>query len=305
MSRQLGKPRLNLAFSDMWGHDNYRFNPQLNYFLSLFQLKYDTRIVANNADLLIFSSYGQNYKNITAKKKLYFSNEIIGDINRPIQDYDAQIGAVRFAEPSRFVFFPHFVIYINWFNEPMFLRMRSPSCLLTLEQVNYSQFRTKSTRANYFCTIYSNPVEGRVETIKYLSRHFKFDNHGRLLNNTGGPLGGTEYEKLVVLSSYKFSLASENIISPHYVSEKLLHCMATGTVPVYLGSDLFKSYFNEKAVLDAKKFENRELVEKIGEIANDERFYRDFLDVEKLNMNAVLQFSPLLILSKLEQAVSL
>ena len=37
------KPALNLAFSDMWGFEDYQFNPHDNYFTDLLGTKFNIK----------------------------------------------------------------------------------------------------------------------------------------------------------------------------------------------------------------------------------------------------------------------
>ena len=51
------------------------------------------------------------------------------------------------------------------------------------------------------------------------------------------------------LSPYRFSIVIENTQNPYYFSEKLLDCMALGTIPIYHGATEIGSFFNEKGII--------------------------------------------------------
>lgn len=51
------------------------------------------------------------------------------------------------------------------------------------------------------------------------------------------------------LNDYMFSVAVENTEYSHCISEKILDCFATGTIPVYLGSPSINNFFNEDGII--------------------------------------------------------
>lgn len=60
------------------------------------------------------------------------------------------------------------------------------------------------------------------------------------------------------LSPYRFSIVIENTQNPYYFSEKLLDCMALGTIPLYYGATDIGSFFNEKGILTFTDLESLE-----------------------------------------------
>ena len=65
------KNKLKLAFSDMWGFEDYQFNPEDNYFTDLLGLRFDIELNQKNPDLLIYSVFGSTYQNYSCKKILF------------------------------------------------------------------------------------------------------------------------------------------------------------------------------------------------------------------------------------------
>ena len=59
----------------------------------------------------------------------------------------------------------------------------------------------------------------------------------------GSPTGFIE-NKITALKSYMFHFVIENVISPHYFTEKLIDCLLTGCVPIYYGAPNIGKYFN-------------------------------------------------------------
>ena len=82
------KPKLRIWFTDMWGYENYLFNPRDNYFYHLLAQKYDLILDDSRPSLLIYSCFGLAHKNYDCKKIL-FSGENIPNPNPLIKiNYD-------------------------------------------------------------------------------------------------------------------------------------------------------------------------------------------------------------------------
>ncbi len=125
----------------------------------------------------------------------------------------------------------------------------------------------------------------RVEAAKWFYDHSKipFDVYGRPpfkeLPNYRGELIPYE-EKFHVLSQYKYSLCFENIYdlvwSKGYISEKILHCIMCGTVPIYWGCSNIEKYIPNDCFIDFRRVKNyAELDRYLQEITDAE--YRSYL----------------------------
>jgi GT2 family glycosyltransferase len=103
----------------------------------------------------------------------------------------------------------------------------------------------------------------RVEAAHWFHNHSKipFDVYGRppfsQLQNYRGELATSE-QKYSTLSRYRYSLCFENIYhlvwSQGYVSEKILHCLMCGTVPIYLGCSNIENYVPLDCFIDFRRF---------------------------------------------------
>ena len=63
------------------------------------------------------------------------------------------------------------------------------------------------------------------------------------------------HEKLDVLAQYRFTIAAENFRgSLDYISEKIIHPLLVGCVPVYLGDENITSVVPPAAFIDARRF---------------------------------------------------
>lgn len=80
-------------------------------------------------------------------------------------------------------------------------------------------------------------------------------------NNSGidffgwGSPNGHIQDKIVALKDYMFHITIENIIAPHYFTEKLIDCLVTGCVPIYYGASNIDKYFNIDGFITFSSFE--------------------------------------------------
>lgn len=81
-------------------------------------------------------------------------------------------------------------------------------------------------------------------------------------------------------SQYRCILCLENSRDEGYVTEKITHGMAAGTVSIYWGAPNVEDYFNPARFIHIKEYEGPEMVEAIQKIArcmNDDAFYESML----------------------------
>lgn len=62
-------------------------------------------------------------------------------------------------------------------------------------------------------------------------------------------------DKIVALKDYMFHITIENIIAPHYFTEKIIDCLVTGCVPIYYGAPNIDKYFNVDGFIIFSSFE--------------------------------------------------
>jgi len=58
------------------------------------------------------------------------------------------------------------------------------------------------------------------------------------------------------LRDYRYSIVVENFIDERYLTEKVLNCFATGTVPIYLGARQLHQYFNPDGFLTFRNWDD-------------------------------------------------
>lgn len=61
--------------------------------------------------------------------------------------------------------------------------------------------------------------------------------------------GGPRAELSDVLQDHKYCIVVENFIDDYYFTEKLLDCLASMTVPIYIGATKISRFFNEHGII--------------------------------------------------------
>jgi len=108
------------------------------------------------------------------------------------------------------------------------------------------------------------------------------------------------HDKSEALNHYMFSVVLENAQYDDYFTEKLTDCFATGTVPVYLGSDNIGNYFNTDGMIIVPKD-----IEGINSIVNSltPEMYYSRMDAIKDNFERVqkLQMADEMLIEKIKE----
>lgn len=282
---------LKVAFSDFWGD----FDPEDNFFYHCLKMRYDVKAhYDEDADLVIFSTFGDNHKKYKCKK-IHFTGE---PIKAPEDTYDYAFG---FAEDAKTYRLPLWVLYINWFNAPYpSLSGSSPHFLIQPQ----SLFTPRTSVANRFCSfVFNNPTAERVRFLDQLNRYRSVD-CGGTLGNTSLPLRGDEHTKLRFLRDRKFSIAFESKDQTGYVTEKLLHALIAPSVPIYWGTDMVSQDFNPASFIDARGQSLDALSDYVAYVDNCDQTYNAYMNASifrdnKINTNLL----PYAIAQKLQEII--
>jgi hypothetical protein len=106
-----------------------------------------------------------------------------------------------------------------------------------------------------------------MHALTALSKVGKVDVYGGIARNTPR---NSAIEKFKIAQDYKFVFAFENDLFPGYVTEKAPEAWATGSIPLYWGFDIRKS-FNSAAMLNLMDFPNLDsYVEAVAEVEKSE-----------------------------------
>lgn len=282
---------LKIYFCDFWKGFNYH-----NYFYEICKLAFGEVIVSkHNPDIIFYSVFGGEHLKYNCKK-IFYSGETISSKN--------YILSLTFNEDGEHnIRLPLWVIYLNWFKTPYSLQ-NNPAYLIPIEDILQKKHIKKEKFCNIIC---NNDTFPRKDFFNLLSNYRKVDSLGSLSNNTGKILGGNEKHKIEAQKDYKFTLAFENKIYDGYVTEKILHAFASGTVPVYYGTDCAKKDFNPKAFIHANDFSSlQELAEYIKEVDMSDDLYNKYISEPYFMNNCMPQeFVPETVSRKIKEKMKI
>ena len=137
----------------------------------------------------------------------------------------------------------------------------------------------------YFCDfIYSHETheKKRSHYFNLLSTYKRVESVGTFLNNQ--PNNKTvhyynnDYSKFEFQSKCKFSLCIQTIDLDWFINEKIVHCIACNTIPIFYGTDKVAEIFNKKRFIDVRDFNSdSDLLERIKQIDNDDELYKQII----------------------------
>ncbi|GAM29110.1 hypothetical protein SAMD00019534_122860 [Acytostelium subglobosum LB1] len=137
----------------------------------------------------------------------------------------------------------------------------------------------------------------RVEFMRRVMSKIHVDSYGSCIHNANMPPGGDRgghdiFEaKIKVIKKYKFYFALENSNCPHYITEKVLHCLFNGVVPVYLGHETTLQYMPPGSYIYAKDFNStQDLVDRLNYLDHNDTEYRKYFAWRE-DINVVKQWS--------------
>lgn len=280
--------KLKINFVDFWPN----FNKTDNYFFHLLKLQYDVVIDEQDPDLLFFSvDYSKSkkrdqYTNKRCKKIFYTGENVRPNLYFPgsIEYQNYSVGKADYAftfdvspDPRNFRL-PLWVLFINWFGLKNPSDTRDPSYLIPLQNL--------VTRKNFahskFCNfVFSNTSGERVSILEELQKYKNIDCAGSLRNNMNWfvPGRGDQEHKVNFLKDYKFTIAAENSSTLGYTTEKMIHPLSVGSVPIYWGSDGDVKDFNPKCFVNVSDFKNlKELRDYIEFLDKNDKAHREILE---------------------------
>lgn len=293
--------KIKLGFSDMWGYEQYQFNPYNNYFTDLFSQKYEVEI-SDNPDVLIYSVFGNDFERYSCKK-IFFNGEN-NNQGALINHYNAaDIVLSHLDENDKNILLPLWVLFVNWFGKPQPLSLPSnPTYLVSLQSIQADRERFIGKRK--FCAfINNNPIPDRIELFNELRLIDQVDSYGSIFNNVGKALRGSEKDKVKTLRDYKFTIAFENSYHSGYNTEKIIHPFAAGCVPIYKGGERVFDYFNEGSFLYCARNESStEFVNRVFDILVDEDKWAKMVLSPPLKINRIMEdFAPQTVFEKIEK----
>lgn len=278
--------QISIDFRNMWGgffgHDNIVTNT--------LSLEYDVVVDAQNPDIVICQVTPQSHgapppeqliqDRIGKSKIIYWLVESIDRTGEP--DYsqcDFSFSSCCF-DDERNVRIPLWAMYVNWFGgrEDSYVEGRNQAFLVSPDKLLKPQIHTPKKK---FCCVLTNNDMGLRKDIYPRFINFGVENgllvesRGRYLTNMS-PIGDDERHKLEYIDDFKFNLCYDNGEADGWVTEKLIHPIYQGVIPIYWGCPSVGREFNENRFIHARDFECAEqLFDTILEVWNSEKRFQE------------------------------
>lgn len=222
----------------------------------------------NEADILVYSSFGQRHRRFNGKKILFSGENILPNYH----ETDFSISSCYQPNEPRHLRLPQYIHYVD-----------NPENLVKTPAWNPHQIlKDKSQFCNF---IVSNPRgPERNHFFKMLNRRKRVDSGGRCFNS----MDMLVYDKLSFIKKYKFTLAFENSQWPGYTTEKLVEPMLAQSLPIYWGNPEVARDFNPRSFINISDFPNLEAaVDYILKVDADDELYLSYLKQPWFNDNRI------------------
>lgn len=243
-----------------------------------------------DCDTLIYSGFGKDNKKYPDKFRIFFTGE---NIRPPVTDahfcVSFDFDACNYGNPTSTNYrLPLWWAAIDW------LRVQTDKSKPWHVQPEYLDQPTEFTmepKTKFCAAVFHKQSAYRMETLAAFEKQYKQIEAYGPPHPLKIPAPNYEYQKLKVLSEYKFSLCYENSSYPGYVTEKLLHAKVAGTVPIYWGNQTFAMDFNPKCCVFFDGDYDK-LVQTIKQLDNDDAAYAEiasqplFHKLPDINMGA-------------------
>lgn len=126
----------------------------------------------------------------------------------------------------------------------------------------------------YFCNLICSHPDGiREEIFKKLGEYKRVENPGKYLNNMDGYTVSYGDEKLNFVKKCKFTICSEGLNYPGFITEKITDAFKSFSIPIYVGSSNIGKFFNEKSFIDANGKTFDEILEIVKRYDSDDELY--------------------------------
>lgn len=259
---------IKINFVDFWPG----FCPE-SFFLYRFLSKYYEVEIAEKPDFLFCSCFGYNHWKYRDCIKIYYTAEnLVPDFN--VYDYGISFYYLSFSD--RYLRFPLWLIH-GWD---------------VLDEVEKNANACEEKLANRkFCNfVYSNGGWAdpfREKFYRELSKYKKIDSGGKFLNNMGYYVP----DKLEFIKDYKFTIAIENSVVPGYTTEKIIHPIMAGSMPIYYGDPLVGRDFNMKSCVHLRDYQSvEEAIEAIIAIDTNDDLYISMLRQKRFARDSIKKY---------------
>lgn len=265
---------LKVAFSDFIFNEHSTdklsgFNQKNNYFTDALSVNFDIKAASiNDADVLIYSTFGNEHRKFLGKKIFYTTENVLPDFG----ECDFAITFCHLPNEPRHLRLPQYIHYIE-----------NPGELI--KEAHYSPEDILKQKQNFCSFVASNPrAAERNKFFRMLNRRKAVASGGRHFNNIGRKVT----DKLSFIRDYKFTLAFENSSSSGYTTEKLVEPMLAQSLPIYWGNPEVARDFNPRSFINISDFPTFEAaIDYILKVDSDDQLYLSYLKEPWFNDNRI------------------
>lgn len=232
--------------------------------LRLLATRFPIEEVADRPDYVLHSVFGYSFlAEKSAVRIAFFAENVRPDFN--LSDYAFAYDWMAFGD--RYYRAPNYVLY------PAFADLAA----------GRAPHQTVPFAARGFCNfLYSNadahPMRDTI--LERMSQIRRVDSAGRHRRNTA-PLsvkayrGDWDLAAVAWQANYRFSISVENSSTPGYSTEKIVHALAAGTIPIYFGDPLIDRVFNPRRFINVHELGLDAALEEVRRLDADPRAFAD------------------------------
>jgi hypothetical protein len=240
-------------------------DPQVVFFSSFGDMKVRSRLVAKLPGLKVFYT-GENVSPDFDQCDLALSFSRLNDT----RNYRLPLWALADGPTS--------LLHVQAAGATLHDLVRSPS-------FDAEKLMREKTR---FCNfVYSARAPERLQFLNALMRVRHVDCAGKVCHNLGTRgLARDGKAKLALQRESRFSIAFENTSSPGYVTEKIMHPLLAGSVPIYWGAPDVVQDFNPRCFVNCHDFNTlSDVVDYV--VGMDDTRYLEYLSAPPFRGNTV------------------
>lgn len=273
--------KVRLKFTDMPPD----FDQENNCYIRAI-LRHYTPEFSDNPDFVFFSVFGTEFLKYPDAVKIFL---VFEPAYPNFNDCDYAIGSLKITLGNRY------------FRHPPLMNFGEKE----LYSLMYERRLPPDLESRKFCNfIYANAAGGRgaklrVDFCKRLTQYKRVDCPGRVLSNMPEMSLAPRFankisvtpnwaqEKIKFISNYKFTIAFENTAWPGFSTEKLIHPLLAGSLPIYWGNPDVGEYFNEKAMIfcQDEKEGFSQTIERVKSLDSDPEALLEMLQQPPLKQN--------------------
>lgn len=239
-------------------------------------------------DISIFSVFGPKYLiglNRSKVKVLFIGENVFRKIDLfmkyrdlPLDKVDLVLGFRNLAL-SNYLRFPLWLTYM--------FKPESTEADIRRKCENLSrQYITSRNRFAAHVSRQDDELNIRSEIVSTLSKVDKVDCAGLFLKNTNELKNEYDDDKIEYLKNYKFNICPENSDNQYYVTEKLIHSIMAGCIPIYWGANENPEpeIFNQDAIIHWKN--DKATIVKIKKLHSSDHKFEEFAQQPRLKPGA-------------------